>query len=107
MKTKRQDIGLRKQEELISDIINGTFRSPRNVLELIFYHLPREEAEGFCAFLWGSDFYGKSLDAMEGLRTWNEKMGQYLIIEDNGKPPEDIPKMIDLWLDNVMLIDDA
>lgn len=64
---------------------------------LVLLWLSKEEAEEFTRFVFGNDYLTIQCSAEDFIGVWNVKYGDDLILKGNGRPSEDIPKMISVW----------
>lgn len=71
----------------------------RPLKDLIISHMNLEDIEKIDDFgLWAfGDGYKEFDHSYDFLKAWNQLHGKDLMLEDEGVPGEDIPKMIELW----------
>ncbi len=62
---------------------------------IIEYYISIEESEVFAEWAWGKEF--RDLFYEELYQEWNRLHSDLLIINPDGYPEIDIPKMIDFW----------
>lgn len=69
-----------------------------HIRDHIEMHLSIEDAEKFALWAFGDEF--RTIDLQhEGYIYWNKLHGEDLLLKCDGRPIDDIPKMIKLWKD--------
>lgn len=72
-----------------------------NIRGIIEDYLSDEEAEEFAFFAFGESYKIINLDSIDPLILWNLKHGDLLKLDPRNSPRDDIPKMIEIWKNNV------
>jgi hypothetical protein len=64
--------------------------------DIIESYLPERHVDIFAEWAFGPDF--REIERKNLTKAWNSLHGDKMILIDEGKPLEDIPKMIKLWI---------
>lgn len=67
-----------------------------NIRNIIESHISHEDAEIFAEWAFGPEFRTINL-CFDAHKYWNERHRFILTLKPEGKPTEDIPRMIELW----------
>ncbi len=65
------------------------------IVKYIIEHYLGEKSEEFAEWAFGPDF--KTIPQHDLLIKWNELHGDKLLLDGSGKPEGDIPRMIEIW----------